>query len=114
MPYYAPATASSGVSDGDKGDVTVSGTGSNWQIDPGTVGPTELSATGTPSATTYLRGDNTWASVTATQPDILISLLAPAIDETITAGYAAVLSDYYEIADQKFLEIGDTSVFEIA
>ena len=31
-----------------------------------TVGLTQLSATGTASATTYLRGDNTWATVAAT------------------------------------------------
>ena len=29
----------------------------------GTVGITKLSATGTPSSSTYLRGDNTWAAV---------------------------------------------------
>lgn len=29
----------------------------------GTVGVTQLSATGTPSSSTYLRGDNTWATV---------------------------------------------------
>ena len=32
------------------------------------IGTTQLSATGTPSATTYLRGDNTWSAVTATDP----------------------------------------------
>jgi hypothetical protein len=31
-----------------------------------TVGVTQLSATGTASSTTYLRGDNTWATVAAT------------------------------------------------
>lgn len=51
-----------GISDGDKGDITVSGSGTVWNIDAGTVGITELSATGTPSASTFLRGDNTWAT----------------------------------------------------
>jgi len=32
------------------------------------VGLTQLSATGTPSSSKYLRGDNTWASVAATTP----------------------------------------------
>ena len=57
-----------GLTDGDKGDITVSSSGTVWNIDAGVVGVTELSATGTPSATTYLRGDNTWAAVTATDP----------------------------------------------
>lgn len=49
-----------GVSDGDYGDITVSSSGTVWNIDAATVGVTELSATGTPSVTTFLRGDNTW------------------------------------------------------
>ena len=49
-----------GLTDGDKGDITVSSSGTVWNIDAATVGVTELSATGTPSATTFLRGDNTW------------------------------------------------------
>lgn len=60
-----------GVSDGDKGDITVSSSGTVWNIDAATVGVTELSATGTPSATTFLRGDNTWAS-----PYLLVATLA--------------------------------------
>ena len=59
-------TPSGGVSDGDKGDITVSSSGTVWNIDAATVGVTELSATGTPSASTYLRGDNTWATVSGT------------------------------------------------
>jgi len=61
-------TGGGGVSDGDKGDITVSGSGSVWEIDAGVVGTTELSATGTPSATTFLRGDNTWQTPAGSSP----------------------------------------------
>ena len=57
-----------GLTDGDKGDITVSASGTVWNIDAATVGVTELSATGTPSATTFLRGDNTWATPTSADP----------------------------------------------
>jgi hypothetical protein len=57
-----------GVSDGDYGDITVSSSGTVWEIDAATVGVTELSATGTPSATTFLRGDNTWAAPASVDP----------------------------------------------
>ena len=57
-----------GISDGDYGDITVSSSGTVWNIDAATVGVTELSATGTPSATTFLRGDNTWETPTSVDP----------------------------------------------
>jgi hypothetical protein len=38
----AGAGSSTGVSDGDKGDIIVSGSGTNWQIDANTIGPNEL------------------------------------------------------------------------
>lgn len=51
------------VSDGDKGDIVVSESGTSWNLDTGVVDIANLSATGTPSSSTYLRGDNTWATV---------------------------------------------------
>jgi hypothetical protein len=56
------AVSGSGLADGDYGDITVSSSGAVMSIDASTIGITELSATGTPSGTTYLRGDNTWAT----------------------------------------------------
>jgi hypothetical protein len=41
----------------------LSGVFSNLQINAGTVGVTELSATGTPNSTKFLRGDNAWSTV---------------------------------------------------
>lgn len=58
-----PSGGGGSISDGDKGDITVSGSGTTWLIDNSTIGISKLTASGTPSATTYLRGDNTWATI---------------------------------------------------
>lgn len=54
---------SSGVSDGDKGDITVSGGGTVWTIDNGVVTAAKTSITGTPDGTKYLRDDFSWQAV---------------------------------------------------
>jgi len=64
------ASISGGVSDGDKGDITVSSGGTVWNIDAAVIGVTELSATGTPMEDTYLCGNNTW-SIPFSYPRVL-------------------------------------------
>lgn len=39
------ASGGGGISDGDKGDITVSGSGTVWDVDAGVIGPTELAST---------------------------------------------------------------------
>jgi hypothetical protein len=65
---------SGALGDGDKGDITVSSDGAAWAIDSGAVtnsmlaGSITLSkidATGTPSSSTYLRGDGSWQAAGA-------------------------------------------------
>lgn len=71
------------LSDGDYGDITVSLSGTALSIDANTIGTTELSATGTADATTYLRGDNTWQTVSGGGgANVSISLTAPTTPST--------------------------------
>jgi hypothetical protein len=88
----SPPLASSGgggggtLADGDKGDITVSLSGTTWTIDDNTIGTDELSASGTTDATTYLRGDNTWQPISGISgsggANVSISLNAPTTPAT--------------------------------
>jgi len=52
-----------GVSDGDKGDITVSSGGTVWSIDASTVAMGDLVTTGTPNGAKFLRDDGQWTAI---------------------------------------------------
>jgi hypothetical protein len=71
----------------------------------GTVGLTQLSATGTPSSSTYLRGDNAWSGLSAT--DITAGTLAKA---RLPAGsvlqvVSTIKQDTFSMSGASFVEI---------
>lgn len=57
------ASGGGGISDGDKGDITVSSSGTVWTVDNGTITAAKTSITGTPNGSKYLRDDFTWQTV---------------------------------------------------
>lgn len=59
-----------------------------------------------------LRGDGTWAAIPGGS-DLSLSKLAPTGDNTVSAGYSAYVSDYYEITAGKYLEAGVGAVMEV-
>ena len=65
LEFVDDATSSGGTSGG-----MVSGPLNNISINAGVVTPTMLSASGTASSSTYLRGDGQWATVTATITEV--------------------------------------------
>lgn len=67
-----------GITDGDKGDITVTASGATWTIDNGAVTAAKTSITGTPDGTKYLRDDFSWQAVSGgsglTQPQVMARL----------------------------------------
>ena len=73
---------------------TISGDTGVSAVQPNTVALADLTATGTPSASTYLRGDNSWA--TAGSPPSTVELLD---EDTFTASGTWTRAAGYEDDD---------------
>lgn len=64
--------------------------------------------TGIADATTYLRGDNTWASVSANDPDLI-----PTGSRTILTNKSVIQGSFYAITGSLNLTIQGNSKFTI-
>ena len=82
-------------------------------LDAGNLLPTARLGSGVASTSTYLRGDQSWQTVTAGQPNVPVFNLAPAETQTIASGYGASVPDSYEIVNTYTLELSNNSVFNI-
>ena len=87
------------------------------QIKDGTVGIADLAATGLPSATTFLRGDNTWATPSAVGGGSGITRSINTISSA-TTGAAAPSVDYIYLCNGTFTftlptAVGNTNQYTI-
>jgi len=65
------------------------------------------------AARTVVVGDQIAATITQATLNDIEGPLAPAGDKAIQPGYSMFVPDYYEVADQKVLDVGDGAVLEI-
>ena len=106
-----------GITDGDKGDITVSSSGSTWTIDDGVISTAKIAtgavnsgklatnsvttvaieagavtiakigASGTPDATTFLRGDGNWVIPPSSGSGIALTDLSVTVNSPGTANF---------------------------
>ena len=121
---YATASNTFTINSADQytGTVTSVGT-SNSTFISGSGGPItssgsltySLSATGTPSSSTYLRGDNTWAALPADNDNYVDSISFNTGSGVLTLGRTGALADLTQDLDGRYLELsGGTMTGDIA
>lgn len=67
-----------------------------------------LSASGTPSSSTYLRGDNTWATIPAAEDNYVDSISFNTGTGVLTLGRTGVLADLTQDLDGRYLTANET------
>lgn len=67
-----------------------------------------LSASGTPSSSTYLRGDNTWATIPADEDNYVDSISFNTGTGVLTLGRTGVLTDLTQDLDGRYLTANET------